>query len=101
MLNLKGYATQDRIINVITEDGVFPDMIMITPVKFEGGKMVDGGKTKKLKFTSYNTGKGLFRHELTLPKLSKKHPYQLYRLDINVNGKIESRIVGSELPLEK
>ena len=101
MLSLTGYATQDRIINVITENGVFPDVIMITPVKFEGGKMVACGKTSKQKFKSYNTVKGLFRHEMTLPKLSKKRPYQLYRLDININGKIESRIVGSELPLEK
>ena len=69
-------------------------------VTFANGKMVESGKAKKMKFKSYEVKYGLYAHELSLPKLSKKQPYQLYRIDFVIHGKTESRIVGQEWPLE-
>jgi len=100
MLSMTGYGTQSRTIRAIMENGVFPALVTVTPITFENGRMVESGKTSKLKFKTYEVKLGLYAHELTLPKLSKKRPYQLYRLDFVVNGKKVSRIVGQEWPIE-
>ena len=100
MLSLTGYGTQERTIRAITENGVFPSSVTITPITFANGKMVESDKAKKMKFKSYEVKYGLYAHELSLPKLSKKQPYQLYRIDFVIHGKTESRIVGQEWPLE-
>lgn len=95
-----GYSTQDRDLHAITENGVFPESVTATPITFVNGQIVEG-KTIKLKYKTIQTTKGFLSHELVLPKLSKKQPYQFYRLDFVINGKTQSRIVGLEPPMEE
>ena len=61
--------------------------------------MVECGKTAKVKTVSepHLTPYGLVEHDIILPKLSNKHPYQLYRIDFVIDGKTVSRIVGQEM----
>ena len=75
-----------------------PSSITITPIKFINGKMMECGKPAKVKSVGepYKTPYGLVEHDIILPKLSKKHPYQLYRLDFVIDGMTVSRIVGIE-----
>ena len=44
---------------------------------------------------------GAIAHVITLPKLPKNKPYQLYRVDFVIDGKTVSRIVGLEQPIEE
>ena len=93
-------ATDSRTIVAQTKEGVIPDAITATPLTFINGQVTEG-KPVKVKFakslyTKYYTG-----YELTLPKLPKKQPYQLYRIDFVINGKVISRIVGQEHPVEE
>ena len=100
MSGTNGYATEDRIINALTEEGVVPTAITATPLTFANGQMTEG-KSVKVKFVTTPTEKGLLSHELTLPKLSKKQPYRIYRVDFVINGKVISRIIGQEHPVEE
>ena len=100
MSGTNGYSTEDRIINALTEEGVVPTAITATPLTFANGQMTEG-KSVKVKFVTTPTEKGLLSHELTLPKLSKKQPYRIYRIDFVINGKVISRIIGQEHPVEE
>ena len=100
MSGTNGYSTEDRIIQALTEEGVVPTAITATPLTFANGQMAEG-KSVKVKFVTTPTEKGLLSHELTLPKLSKKQPYRIYRVDFVINGKVISRIIGQEHPVEE
>ena len=90
----------NHTIRVFREQNSTPSSITITPIRFVDGKMVECGKTAKVKSVGepYKTPYGLVEHDIILPKLSKKHPYQFYRLDFAIDGKTVSRIVGMEQP---
>ena len=90
-------------IRVFREQTSTPSAITITPITFVDGNMVECGKTAKVKSVGkpYLTPYGLVEHDIILPKPSKKHPYQLYRIDFDINGKTVSRIVGQEWPIEQ
>ncbi|MBO6080642.1 MAG: S8 family serine peptidase [Bacteroidales bacterium] len=93
----------NHTLRIFRENNSIPSNITITPIKFINGTMEECGKTTKIKSVgeAYNTTYGLVEHDIILPKLSKKHPYQLYRLDFVIDGKTVSRIVGQEWPLEE
>ena len=93
-------TTESRTIVAQTKEGVIPNAITATPLIFINGQVTER-KTIKVKFakslyTKYYTG-----YELTLPKLSKKQPYQFYRIDFVIDGKTVSRIIGQEWPIEQ
>ena len=92
----------NHTIRVFREQTSTPSSITITPIRFVDGKMVECGKTTKMKSVGepYKTPYGLVEHDIILPKLSKKQPYQLYRIDFIIDGKTVSRIVGQEWPAE-
>ena len=100
MSGTNGYATEDRVINALTNESVVPTAITATPLAFANGQMTEG-KPLNVKFVTTPTEKGLLSHELTLPKLPKSKPYQLYRIDFVIDGKTVSRIVGLEHPIEE
>lgn len=89
----------NRTIRVFREQNSVPSAITITPITFVDGQMAECGKTAKVKTVSepYLTQYGVVEHDIILPKLSNKHPYQLYRLDFIIDGKTVSRIVGQEM----
>ena len=93
----------NHAIRVFREQNSAPSAITITPIHFVDGKMVESGKTAKVKSLSepYRITYGLVEHDIILPKLSKKKPYQLYRIDFVIDGRTVSRIVGQEWPAEK
>jgi hypothetical protein len=102
---LYSYTIDDPKINhtlrIFREQNSIPSSITITPINFINGKMMECGKPAKVKSVGepYKTSYGLVEHDIILPKLSKKHPYQLYRLDFVIDGKTVSRIIGQEWPL--
>lgn len=78
--------------------------ITATPLTYHNGKATDG-KPVKVKVFQHHIDvddelSGLV-HTITLPKLPKSKPYQLYRVDFVIDGKTVSRVVGLEHPLEE
>ena len=78
--------------------------VTATPLTYHNGKVTEG-KTVKVKLQQYNVdvvseGISGLAHIITLPKLPKNKPYQLYRVDFVIDGKTVSRIVGLEQPVE-
>ena len=76
--------------------------VTATPLAYHNGKATEG-KMMKVKVTQQNidVSEGLsgLVHIITLPKLPKNKPYQLYRVDFVIDGKTVSRIVGLEQPV--
>ena len=72
--------------------------VTATPLTYHSGSFTEG-KTVKVK-AALVTVDGAIAHVITLPKLPKNKPYQLYRVDFNIDGKTVSRVVGLEQPLE-
>ncbi len=93
----------NRTIRVFREQNSTPSAITITPITFVDGNMVECGKPTKAKSGGepYLTPYGLMEQDIILPKLSKKQPYQLYRVDFVINGRTVSRIVGQDWPIEQ
>ena len=78
--------------------------VTATPLTYRNGNATEG-KTMKVKVKQYNAdivSEGItgLAHVITLPKLPKNKPYQLYRVDFNIDGKTVSRVVGLEQPVE-
>ena len=78
--------------------------VTATPLTYHNGNMTEG-KTMKVKVKPYNVdmvseGISGLVHIITLPKLPKSKPYQLYRVDFVIDGKTVSRIVGQELEVK-
>lgn len=76
--------------------------VTATPLTYHNGNVTEG-KTMKMKVQQYNVdmvseGISGLVHIITLPKLPKSKPYQLYRVDFVIDGKTVSRIVGLENP---
>ena len=76
--------------------------ITATPLTYHNGKATEG-KPVKVKVFQHHIDvddelSGLV-HTITLPKLPKSKPYQLYRVDFVIDGKTVSRIVGLEQPV--
>jgi len=92
----------NHTLRVFRKQNSTPSAITITPIHFIDGQMVECGKTAKVKTVSepHLTPYGLVEHDIILPKLSNKHPYQLYRIDFVIDGKTVSRIVGQELEVK-
>ncbi len=79
--------------------------VTATPLTYRNGNATEG-KTIKVKVKQYNAdivSEGItgLAHVITLPKLPKNKPYQLYRVDFNIDGKTVSRVVGLEQPVEE
>ena len=73
--------------------------VMATPLTYHDGTFT-GGKTANVKVTQVVLEDGVLTHVITLPKLPKNKPYQLYRVDFVIDGKTVSRVVGLEQPVE-
>ncbi len=78
--------------------------VTATPLTYRNGKATEG-KPVKVKVFQHHIDvddelSGLV-HIITLPKLPKSKPYQLYRVDFVIDGKTVSRIVGLEQPVEE
>lgn len=73
--------------------------VTATPLTFVNGKALEG-KTKKVKFRQVVTDDEPQGFAVTMPKLPKSKPYQLYRVDFLIGGKTVSRIIGMEQPLK-
>lgn len=76
--------------------------VTATPLTYRNGKATEG-KPVKVKVFQHHIDvddelSGLV-HIITLPKLPKSKPYQLYRVDFVIDGKTVSRIVGLEQPV--
>ena len=76
--------------------------VTATPLTYRNGKATEG-KPVKVKVFQHHINvddelSGLV-HIITLPKLPKSKPYQLYRVDFVIDGKTVSRIVGLEQPV--
>lgn len=87
------------LVNSIKQKGYDQLTVTATPLNLRNGK-VEEGKTVKVATKAMMTD-GALLHTITLPKLSKKQPYQLYRVDFDIDGKTESRIMGLEQPVKK
>ena len=74
--------------------------VTATPFAFRDGKIVEN-KPVNVNVTQREMEDGTNAHVITLPKLSKKQPYQLYRVDFVIDGKTVSRIVGLEQPVKE
>ncbi|MCR5114428.1 MAG: S8 family serine peptidase [Bacteroidales bacterium] len=75
--------------------------VTATPLIFLNGK-VTVGKPKKAKVRQLVTDcEGEQGYVFMLPKLPKNKPYQLYNIDFIIHGKIVSRIVGLEQPVDE
>ena len=77
--------------------------VTATPFTCRDGKAVEGKPIKvKVAKEIVNIKAGLsgLGYVITLPKLPKNKPYQLYRVDFAIDGKKVSRIVGLEQPVE-
>ncbi len=85
------------LINSIKQKAYNQLTVTATPLTYRNGK-VEEGKTVKVKTKMTLMDNGALVHVITLPKLTKKQPYQLYRVDFNIDGKTESRIMGLEQP---
>ena len=76
--------------------------ITATPLTYHNGKATEGKPVKVKVFQHHIDAddelSGLV-HTITLPKLPKSKPYQLYRVDFVIDGKTVSRIVGLEQPV--
>ncbi|MBO7629020.1 MAG: S8 family serine peptidase [Bacteroidales bacterium] len=78
--------------------------VTATPLVYRDGKAIEGKPIKvKMAKEIVNIKAGLsgLGYVITLPKLPKSNPYQLYRVDFVIDGKTVSRIVGLEQPLEQ
>ena len=78
--------------------------VTATPLTYHNGKATEE-KPVKVKVFQHHIDvdeklSGLV-HIITLPKLPKSKPYQLYRVDFVIDGKTVSRIVGLEQPVEE
>ena len=93
------YATQDGVFSAMTVAGDTPDKVTAIPFEVVNGQFVIG-KPLNLKVKTSIEEKGFYTYEIKLPKLSKKQPYQLYRIEFVFAGKTVSRIVGLEHPVE-
>ena len=76
--------------------------VTATPLTYHNGKATEE-KPVKVKVFQHHIDvdeklSGLV-HIITLPKLPKSKPYQLYRVDFVIDGKTVSRIVGLEQPV--
>lgn len=96
----KDYSSQDGIFSAMTVAGDTPDKVIAIPFEVVNGQVVYG-KQLNLKVKTVIEEKGFYTYEIKLPKLSKRKPYQLYRIDFIMAGKTVSRIVGQEWPLEE
>ena len=77
--------------------------VTATPLVYRDGKAIEGKPVKvKMAKEIVNIKAGLsgLGYVITLPKLPKSKPYQLYRVDFVIDGRIVSRIIGQEHPLE-
>lgn len=74
-------------------------VVTATPFVFRDGRTVED-KPVKVKVARKMLEDGTSAHIITLPKLPKKQPYQLYRVDFVIDGKTVSRVVGLEQPTE-
>ena len=78
--------------------------ITATPLSYRDGKVIEGKPINvKVKKEIVNIKAGLsgLGYVITLPKLSKKQPDQLYRVDFVIDGKTVSRIVGMEQAIQQ
>ena len=96
----KDYSSQDGIFSAMTVAGDTPDKVIAIPFEVVNGQVVNG-KPLNLKVKTVIEENGFCTCEIKLPKLSKRKPYQLYRIDFIMAGKTVSRIVGQEWPLEE
>ena len=71
--------------------------VTATPLTYHNGSFTEG-KPVKVKVAQVFVEDEALTHVITLPKLPKKKPYQLYRVDFVIDGKTVSRIVGLEQP---
>ncbi len=69
--------------------------VTATPLTFVNGIATEG-KPAKVKVATKTLDTGALTHIITLPKLSKKTSYQLYRVDFVIDGKKVSRVMGLE-----
>ncbi len=100
MVSESGYSTYDCHMYATTDKKA--TIITAIPVTIENGKIEESGKAKKLKYECFETRDGQFAYNLTsLPKLPKNKPYQFYRIDFDIEGKIVSQIIGQEHPVGK
>lgn len=77
--------------------------VTATPLVYRDGKAIEGKPVKvKMAKEIVNIKAGLsgLGYVITLPKLPKNKPYQLYRVDFVIDGKMVSRVVGLEQPAE-
>ncbi len=79
--------------------------VTATPLTYRNGKATEGKPVKVKVFQHHidivSEGISGLVHIITLPKLPKSKPYQLYRVDFVIDGKTVSRIVGLEQPVEE
>lgn len=76
--------------------------VTATPLAYQDGKAIEGKPIKvKMAKEIVNIKAGLsgLGYVITLPRLPKSKPYQLYRVDFVIDGRTVSRIVGLEQPV--
>jgi subtilisin family serine protease len=91
------------IVKSISQEPYSTLTVTATPLTYRDGKAIEGKPVNvKVAKEIVNIKLGLsgLGYVITLPKLSKKQPYQLYRVDFVIDGKTVSRIVGLEQPVE-
>ena len=91
------------IVRSISQEPYSTLTVTATPLTYRDGKAIEGKPVNvKVAKEIVNIKLGLsgLGYVITLPKLSKKQPYQLYRVDFVIDGKTVSRIVGLEHSVE-
>lgn len=105
LYNAPFYSTKDVIVFMV-KGSVFKQnyskiLVTATPLK-AGNATLKTGNAKKLKVKYSvvqrdNISKNLLlTHIVSLPKLAKSKNYQLYRIDVSIDGRMSSFVVGQE-----